>query len=202
MAAEAYAEVIGTPYACWLGAVGTVAPLIDDDEDSFDEAWVQLGTNGINNQGTDGVTVNLGRTTTDYTPAGETLPVKSWTTDEKATVAVSLVDLTVEQFAAVMDDAAVTNVTASTGHAGEKSFSLIRGVAVHYYALLVRGLSPYDDGTGLQAQYEFARVYQSGSQAPKYLKGTPAELACEFTISGTVNGQDPALYRAQDAART
>lgn len=202
MAAEAFAEVIGTPYAAWLAPVGTVAPNIDALESAFDEAWVELGTNGINNQGSDGVTVNLGRTTQEFTPAGGTLPVKSWTTDEKITVALSLVDLTVEQFAAVMDDAAVTTVGAASGHAGSKSFNLIRGINVAYYALLVRGLSPYDDGTGLNAQYMFSRVYQSGSQAPKYLKGTPAELALEFTICGDVLGHDPAIYQAQNAAHT
>lgn len=202
MAAEAFAEVIGTPYDAWLGPVGTAAPDVDALVADIDPAWVNLGTNGINNQGSDGVTVNLGRTTQEFTPAGGTLPVKAWTTDEKITVALSLVDLTVEQFAAIMDDAAVTSQSAASGHAGAKSFSLIRGVNVHYYALLVRGLSPYDDGTGLNAQYVFSRVYQSGSQAPKYLKGTPAELALEFTICGDVLGNDPAIYDAETAART
>jgi hypothetical protein len=202
MTAEAYAEVIGTPYSTWLAPVGTDAPAIDTDEADFDPAWVELGTNGIMNQGSDGVTVNLGRTTQDFTPAGGTLPVKSWTTDEKLTVAFSLVDVSVEQFAAVMDDAAVTTISAASGAAGQKRISLVRGIAVKYYALLVRGISPYDDGTGLSAQYEFTRVYQSGSQAPKYLKGTPAELACEFTICGDINDNDPAQYAAEEAART
>lgn len=198
MAAEAYAEVIGTPYDVWLAPVGTAEPAINIAEAAFDPAWLLLGTNGINNQGSAGVTVNLGRTTQDWTPQGGTLPVKSWTTDEKATVDFSLVDMTVEQFAAVMDDAAVTSIAPASGngHIGKKSFSLIRGISVHYYAMLVRGLSPYDDGTGLNAQYMFSRVYQSGSQAPKYLKGTPAELAAQFTISGDVSGHDPALYSA------
>jgi hypothetical protein len=202
MSAEAFAEVIGTPYEAWVGAVGTVAPAIDTDPADFDPAWLELGTNGINNQGSEGVTVNLGRTTQDWTPAGGTLPVKSWTTDEKLTVAMGIVDLTVEQFSAIMDDAAVTTVAAGSGTAGQKSFSLVRGIQVHYYSLYVRGLSPYDDGSGLQAAYEFSRVYQSGSQSPKYLKGTPAELALEFTICGDVNGNDPALYRAANAPRT
>lgn len=197
MAAEAFAEVIGSPYEAWLGAYGTPMPQPDDPESAFNPGWVELGTNGINNQGTEGVTVNLGRTTSDWTPAGGTLPVKSWTTDEKATVALSLVDLTIEQFAAVMDDAAVTTTGPASGHAAKKAFSLIRGINVHYYALLVRGISPYDDGTGKNAQYLFTRVYQSGSQAPKYVKGTPAELACEFTICGDVNAIDPAIYEAE-----
>lgn len=201
MSAAAFAEVIGSPYAAWVGPVGTPPPAIDAAIGAFDPGWKILGTNGIDNQGTEGVTTNLTRTVNDFTPAGGTLIVKSWVTDEKPTVALSVVDLTVEQFAIVMDDAAITTVAASTGIAGQKSISLVRGVNVHYYALLVRGISPYDDGTeSMNAQYEFTRVYQSASQAPKYLKGTPAELACEFTVCGDVAGNDPALYRAQNAA--
>lgn len=199
MTAEAFAEVIGTPYAAWAGPVGTVAPDIDDAPGM---GWVELGTNGIDNQGSKGVTVTLGRTQTHFTPAGGTLPVKSWTTDEAITVDMSLVDLTVEQFSLIMDDAAITTVPAASGVAGQKSMKLVRGVAVKYYAVLVRGLSPYDDGSGLNAQYEFSRVYQSASQAPVYLKGTPAELAVQFTVCGDVLGHDPALYRAQTAPDT
>lgn len=199
MTAAAFAEVIGTPYTAYLGPVGTAVPKINATDAAIQLAgWLLLGTNGINNQGSSGVTVNLGRTTTDFTPAGGTLPVKSWTTDEKITVDLSLVDMTIEQVAAVMDDAAVTTTPAASGIAGKKSISVIRGIAVHYYALLVKGLSPYDDGTGMQAQWAFSRVYQSGSQAPKYMKGTPAELACSYTICGDVLGHDPAIYEAQN----
>lgn len=197
MPAEAYAEVVAAPYTAWVAPVGTAAPAVDAAPAA---GWFQLGTNGEDNQ-SDGVTVNLGETIQEFKPAGKTLPVKAWRTDEKLTVDFSLADVSVEQFAKIMDDAAITTVAAATGVAGEKSFSLIRGVQVHTYALLVRGLSPYDDGTGVfVAQYEFSRVYQSGSQAPKYALDNPSVLACEFTILGDIAGNDEAIYRAQDAA--
>lgn len=202
MTAQAFAEVVGTPYTALVAPVGTLAPNIKTALADIDPTWVELGTNGINNQGTDGVTVNLGRTQSSFTPAGGTLPVKSWTTDEAITVAGSLVDLTVEQFALILDDAAITTIAPASGVAGSKSISLVRGISVQYFALLVRGLSPYDDGTGLNAQYVFSRVMQSAQQQPKYLKGTPAELAWEFTICGDVDGNDPAIYDAEDAAPT
>lgn len=204
MTAAAFAEVVGSPYSVYVAPVGTPAPALDAAESSFSPVnWFLLGTNGINNQGTAGVTVNLGRTTTDFTPAGGTLPVKSWTTDEKITVGGSLVDVSIEQFAMILDDATITTVAAGSGNPGHKSINLVRGVNVHYYALLVRGISPYDDGTGtMKAQYAFSRVFQSASQQPKYLKGTPAELAWEFTISGDVAGNDPAVYDAQNAAHS
>lgn len=202
MTAAAFAEVVGSPYTVYAAPVGTVAPALDALEATFSPTnWFKLGTNGVNNQGTAGVTVNLGRTTAQFVPAGGTLPVKAWTTDEKITVAGSLVDVSVEQFAEILDIATITTVAAATGTPGHKSINLVRGVNVHYYALLVRGISPYDDGSGtMNAQYMFTRVYQSGSQSPKYLKGTPAELAWEFTISGDIAGNDPAIYDAQTAA--
>lgn len=202
MSAEEYAEVIGTPYAVWVGPVGTATPALDDDEEDFDPGWAIIGTNGINNQGANGVLLGLGRTLTHFTPAGGTLPVKSWVTDEALTVGGSVVDTTVEQMAAILDDAAITSQVAGTGTPGYKKISLVRGVAVKYFALLVRGLSPYDDGSGLNCQYQFARVFQSASQSLQYQKGTPAEVAWEFTIAGTVLGEDPAQYLAQTAART
>jgi hypothetical protein len=202
MTAEAFAEVVGTPYVVYVGPVGTAAPDLDTDESAFDAAWKLLGTNGIDNQGANGVTVGLGRTQTHFTPAGGTLPVKSWTTDEAITVGGSVVDTTVEQMATILDDADITSQAAGSGTPGYKKISLVRGVAVEYFALLVRGLSPYDDGSGLNAQFEFARVFQSASQSFAFLKGTPAEVAWEFTIAGTVNGDDPAQYLAQNAPRT
>lgn len=201
MAAEEFAEVIGTPYDVWTGPVGTPFPDVDTPVVSFDAAWFHMGTNGIDNQGSDGVTVNLGETISNFTPAGGTLPVKGWRTEEAVSVAFSLVDLTVDQLAVVMDDAEITTVAATTGHAGKKSMSLIRGIQLAYFAVLVRGLSPYDDGTGLIAQWKFSRCYQSANQAPKYVKGTPAEVACEYTICGTVNADDPGLYDGQTAAK-
>lgn len=200
MSAAAYAEVIGSPYAVWLGPLGTAFPAIDADPDT---PWALLGVNGINNQGTEGVTVSVGSTESDFTPQGGTLAVKGWRTAEKLTLAFSIADLSIETFAAILDDATITTVAAGAGQAGEKSISLVKGIELEYVALLARGISPYDDGSNtFNAQYEFTRVGQTATQAPKYVKGTPAELACEFTIYGDVNGNDPAAYRAQTAVAT
>jgi hypothetical protein len=200
MAAQKYAEVVGTPYSVYVAAVGTAFPAVDAVPGT---GWTLLGVNGINNQGDVGVTVNLGETTSDFTPAGDTLPVKEWRTAEALSVQFSLVDTTVEAFSAILDNAVITTVAPTTGAGGYKSIKLKRGITVATYAVLVRGLSPYDDGSGtFNAQYEFTRCSQSGSQAPKYVKGTPAELAVEFKILGDVSGTDPALYLAQTAAHS
>lgn len=200
MTAAAYAEVIGSPYDVWVSPVGTAEPALDALVATFDPAWFHLGTNGINNQGTGGVTVGTARTQTSFTPGGSTLEVKSWTTDEKLTVGGSVVDTTIEQVSKILDDATITTVAAGTGNPGHKSIPLVRGVNVKYFALLVRGISPYDDGSGtLNAQFVFRRVFQSASQQLKYVKGTPAEVAWEYTVSGTIGLSVPAIYDAQTA---
>jgi len=201
MTAAPFAEVVGSPYTVWVASVNAAAPALDATDASLTPTWTILGTNGINNQGSGGITVNLGETVSEFTPAGLTLPVKAWRTDEKLTVDGSVVDVTVEQFSTILDQTTITTVAAGTGNPGHKSIKLVRGVDMKYFSLLVRGISPYDDGTGtMKAQYVFTRVYQSGSQSPKYLKGTPAELAWEFTICGNIQGFDPAVYDAQTAA--
>lgn len=199
MAAQKYAEVVGTPYSVYVAPVGTAFPNIDAAPST---AWTQLGVNGINNQGANGVVVNLGETVSDFVPAGSTLPVKSWRTDEAMSVAFSLVDMTIEAMSTILDNALITTVAATTAVGAYKSIKLKRGINVATWALIVRGLSPYDDGTGLNAQYNFTRVSQAGSQAPTYVKGTPSELAVEFKIMDDVSGQDPGLYLAQTAAHS
>lgn len=202
MTAEAYAEVIGSPYAVWVAPVGTTFPKIDSPSASFDPAWFELGTNGIDNQGSKGVTIAAGaQTISSFKPNGGTLKVKDWRTDEDPTVQFSLVDTTVETVAKILDDATITTTPAASGVAGQKSVSIIRGVYVKYFAVLCRGISPYDDGTGLNAQWEFARCAQTATSSLAYVLGTPAEVDCQFDIRGTVNGSDPAMYRGQtDAA--
>lgn len=193
----AYAEVLGVPYAAWVAPVGTVFPKVDV---APAVAWKEFGTNGVDNQGTNGVTTNLAETISSFKPGGKTLKIKDWRTEEDITVQFGIVDLTVETLSQILDDTAITTTAAATGVAGEKSISLVRGVPVAYYALLLRGLSPYDDGTGFVAQWEFTRVCQTGSQAINYVPGTPAEAACEFSVRGDVGTNDPAVYRAQTAA--
>lgn len=191
-------EIIAAPYQLWVAPTGTTMPKVDDLESAFGASWVLLGTSGDRSYTDTGVQLSRQETDQSFTPAGSTMPVKAWTTAEDLKLSVTLADLTVEQFALIIDDAAVTTVAAGVGVAGEKSFSLVHGIQKHEYALLARGLSPY--GETFNAQYEFPRMYQSGSQQPTYSKQNPAELLAEFTILDTIDATDPALYRAQNAA--
>jgi hypothetical protein len=197
MAAQKFAEVVGNPYDVWVAAAGTAFPAIDAVPGG---GWTKFGTNGSQNQASKGVTVNIAETINSFRPAGDTLIVKDWRTAEDPNVQFGLVDTTVETLSQILQNATITTVAATTALAGQKSIKLKQGFNVTYFALLVRGLSPYDDGTGLNCQWEFTRVAQTGSQAITYVAGTPAEVDCEFSIRGDVTGQDPAIYRAQTGA--
>lgn len=201
MAPAAYAEVIGNPYEIWVAPVGTAFPDVDEAPTGD---WEEFGTNGINNQGDGGVTLTIGGgSVSKFTPAGGVLPVKGWRTEQAMAVTFSVVDTTVEELAKILDSAAVTSTAAASGVPGKKSVSLELPIELEYVSLLARGLSPYDDGGGsMIAQYKFTRVSQEGDIAPVYQKGTPAELACTFGVYGDVEGNDPAVYEAQDADAT
>jgi hypothetical protein len=187
-------EIVCAPYTLFVAPVGTAPPAIDDEETDFDADWFKLGTSGPQNYDDAGVTVNVNETTDSFTGAASTLAIKAWRTAEEITVGANLADLSIEQFAKILDDAAIVTTAKAHDVAGHKRISLVRGVQVKEFAVLARGLSPYDEA--LNAQYEFTRAYQSENQAPQYNKAV-AMLAAQFSVLDTINGDDPALYDAQ-----
>ena len=168
-------EIIGAPLTLWLAPVGEAFPAVDEDPGGN---WVKVGTSGDANYDPEGVTVTHNQTIETATPAGRTGAVKAWRTEEQLMAAVTLWDVSLEQYAAALNDAAVATVAAGVGTAGTKTIGLSQGQDVALYALLARGVSPY--GNGLTSQYQMARCYQSGSPAVQYRKGQPAGLALEF----------------------
>jgi len=172
-------EIIASPLTLFVAVVETAFPKIDDSEEAFAEGWFKLGALGAKNYTDDGVTVTTSQTIETFTGAGGTAPRKAFRTEEGLAMPFTLVDLSPEQFAKVMDEAEITTVAAAEGVAGEKSFSLLRGTQVQQYALLARGESTVDNG--LFKQYEWPTVFQSGDPSPVYTKGEPAGLDVEFT---------------------
>lgn len=169
------AEILAAPYTAYVGPVGATFPDVDGAPSG---SWFLLGTSGTLNYDDPGVTVTSNETMNTFTGAGGTAPRKAWRTAEEFIVAFSLVDLSPEQHAKVLDDAAITTTAAGSSQAGEKAFSMKRGIQVHVYALLLRGLSPVDPA--LVSQYEVATCYQAANFAPAYSKANPAMLAVEF----------------------
>lgn len=172
------AEVIAAPFTAWVGAPGTQMPELSSEEGEFASGWTKLGTSGDKNYSEAGVTVTHTQTQGQFVSAGGITPRKKWRTDEGMQVAFDLVDLSPKQYALVMDNAKVTTVT---GAEGEQSFELKRGIKVHVFALLLRGVSTLNEEK--VGQYEIATCVQMANPAPKFaLKGGPAMLATQWDV--------------------
>lgn len=170
-------EIVAAPYTIYLAAVGTAFPNVDTAPSG---SWTKLGTSGTKNYSEDGVSVTHSQTIDKFTPVGGTGARKAWRTAESMTIEFTLVDLSTEQYAKILNDATVTTVASSTGIPGTKSFNTQQGTTVALFALLARGVSTVSDT--LAAQYQVAMCYQAGNPAPVYKKGQPAGLACQFDV--------------------
>ena len=93
-------------------------------------------------------------------------------------LSLTLWDMTLEQYSYAMNGNEVATTAAGTGTAGFKALGLSRGHQVTEFALLLRGLSPYDPA--MNAQYEVPRAVDAGNAQPVFTKGSPAALALEF----------------------
>jgi hypothetical protein len=76
---------------------------------------------------------------------------------------------------------------------------MFRGTQVAGYAVLVRGISPFNDA--FVAQYEVPACHQMGSPAPNFSKQNPSELALEWHAYELTVG-NLCVFRAQSATHT
>lgn len=166
-------EVIVAPLTVWVAPVGTAFPVTNANPPG---TWFKLGTNGTKNYDEKGVTVTHHETVNTFTPAGSTAPRKAFRVSEALTIEFELVDLTIEQYAKVLNDATV-NVT--VGPPATKDINLLQGLNVTTFALLARGNSPINDS--LPSQYQVPVVFESAEPSVVYSKGAPAALDVQFT---------------------
>lgn len=179
--------LVAYPLTIYVAELETTFPDIDDAEGAFDSDWFKIGTAGPLDYGDGGTTVTHSQTIETFTGAGSTAPRKAFRTEEGLVLAFTLHDISPEQYAMVLDDAAITTVSAAPGTAGEKSFEVLRGLNVQQFALLARGQSPVDNS--LNMQLEWPTVYQSGEISHAYDKGTPVGAAVEFTALEVTPGE-------------
>lgn len=180
-------EIIGAPFTLWVAPVGTAFPLIDVAPAG---PWKMVGTSGDLSQTEEGVTVSHSQAFNTPRSAGSTGPRKAFRTEEDLVVSLTLMDMSLEQYALAMNGNEVATTAAGVGTAGFKALKLHRGVNVATMALLVRGPSAYGDD--FKAQYQVPVVFQSGSPEPVLTKGEPAGLALEFTAI-----EDPSAATAE-----
>jgi len=170
-------EMIMSPYEVWIAPVGEAFPAVDTAPSGN---WALLGTNGKKNISDDGVVVTHEQTLSEHRNVGSTGAIKVGRTEESLTVELTLEDLSIEQYAKVLNNATVTTVAAGTGVPGTKEIPLRQGIDVSTFAMLVRGKSPYGDT--FYMQYELPVVYQADNPAPAFKKGEVAGLKLSFKV--------------------
>lgn len=170
-------EIIGAPLTLWVAPVGTAFPLINA---APAPEWVKVGTNGDRSYENGGVTVTHGKSYDKVRTAGASGPIKAFLNEEDLMFGLTLLDITLEQYQLALNGNAITTVAPGAGTPGTKKIGLSEDVGrTKEYALLARGLSPYNEA--LAMQYCVPRCYQSGAPAPVFRKGgTGAGLALTF----------------------
>jgi hypothetical protein len=195
-------ELIASPFEVWLAPVGTTFPDVDADPAG---PWALLGVNGAYDIDSGGITVTHAQEVNIYRGLKGTGPLKAFRTSEDLKLAFTLHDLSLEEYAKIINKAPADVDTSGTtaGGATTRSLNLHQGPNIQNFALLARGASPYDDDN-FAMQYQVPKVYQSGSPAPVFQKGIPAGLALEFTaledLNATTEEERFGTLVAQDTA--
>lgn len=174
--AEPY-EILASPFEVYLAPVGEAMPDVDTAPAGN---WELLGTNGADNQGEDGVTVEHSQTINVFRGGKSTGAIKAWRTEEGLKIGLILHDVTAETYAKALNDATVTDTAPGAGTPGTRSIPLRRGVTVATHALLCRSLDGSAYGDSFAMQYEVPKVYIDGNAATVYRKGQPAGLRFDF----------------------
>lgn len=185
---EAPFEIIAGPGQVWLAPVGEAFPAINAAPAGN---WVDLGeTDG-------GIEIAFPQEIKELETDQAFFPKKPIRVKQRCTVKFSLAELTLENFARVLNGVTVTDTPAGAGTPGHRSIPLQGSSSVKQYALLIRGPSPYGDW---YLQFELDRVYQQGEPTTRFVKDDKSVLATEWNcLEGSTTNQVGVL-RAQDAA--
>jgi len=170
-------EIIGAPLTLWVAPVGTAFPTIAAAPGA---GWTKVGINGDRSYENGGITATHGKAYDKVRTAGASGPVKAFLSEEDLMFGVTLLDITLETYQLALNGNTITTVAPAAGQPGTKRIGLSESVGrTKEYALLARGLSPYNEA--LAMQYCVSRCYQSGAPAPVFRKGgTGAGLALQF----------------------
>lgn len=169
-------EVIGAPLTVFIAPINTAFPTIGAAPAA---GWVRLGTNGDRNYDNSGVQVQHAKSYSKVRTAGASGAVKAFLTEEDLMFRVTLLDVTMEQYAYALNNNTVTTTAPASGQPGNRAIGLSEDVGrTAEFALLARGISPYNPA--LFMQYEIPRCFQSGAPQPVFRKGEPAGLLLQF----------------------
>ena len=192
-------EIIMSPFEVYLAPVGEAFPLINAVPAGN---WALLGTNGKVNQSEDGITLTHSQTLNPHRTSGTTGPVKVVRSEEELLISMVLEDLSLEQYAKLLNNIAVSDTPAGVGTAGFRDITLRQGPDVSTFALLCRGKSPYGDAWNMQ--YQVPIVYQNDNPAPAFSKAGASGLQATFAaledLSAATDAERFGKLVAQDAA--
>jgi hypothetical protein len=202
---QPYQIVVG-PVVLYTAPVGEAYP---DSQDTPGGNWARLGSaSGIfSSHSEEGVSIELSQAVTKHRVDGETLPVKATRQEEDTIIRVNIFDLTPANFTKYLAGTSAAAVAASSGVPGSQTLGLTRGLVVYERALLIRGaISPNDDGSGLNLQWEFPRVFQNGNATIVHNKVDKAGLAFEWHVlidlSASTADQRGGRFISQTAAQS
>ena len=170
-------NIVNGPLSLYFASVGTTFPLVDDDPPT---GFTLIGTSGAKNYMEDGVAVAMNQSIEMFRGLGSTTALKAFRTEEDLVITVQMADLTLSEVRRALNENAVTNTPAASGIPGTDEIKLDRGVDVNTIALLVRGIGKSAQFEGGNLQFEFDKVYESGSQELTFVKGEPAGVLLEF----------------------
>jgi hypothetical protein len=181
-------EIIAGPAKVYLAPTGSVFPDVDETPDPDD--WTDLGdTKG-------GVSVSHDESIKLLRVDQSTGPVKAIRDEESLIVAFALADLTLENYALILN-----NVVVSIGGPApaDRNIPLRQGFDVAEFAMLIRGPSPYMDG---DSQFEIPVVVQTGKPKVVFVKDDEAVLDTEWNALEDPNSQSDdekfGILRARD----
>ena len=188
-------ELVAGPMSLYVAVVGQAQPEISATPPA---AWMILGYS----LSEDGLVVNPEETVNKQKTLDSPQTKKLFRSEDDLTLTCTLLDLTVEALARVMNGKAVITTAAGSGAGGYREITLGRGFDVKMYAVLARGMSPYGDN--FNAQYWIPNAYVS-SGGPTYVKGEAAGLELEimcvnYDLGSSVRGYG--RYRGQNALPT
>ncbi|MEO0589116.1 MAG: hypothetical protein AAFZ11_01000 [Pseudomonadota bacterium] len=187
----AFEEIVAGPLSVYIAPVGTTFPTMDAAPSGD---WALLGTNGDASYSEEGVEVMHDASFNKVRTAGAAGSVKALLDTEDFMLRLTLVDITLEEYARALNDNTVATTAAGSGTMGFKRAGLSRNAGKHAaseFALVARGISP--EVETLPLQYCVPRVFNSANAQPVFRRGQPARLALSLEAL-----HDPAASSASE----
>lgn len=174
MATSPFSMVVG-PGELYVAPTGESFPSVDETPEGN---WSKLGADGSRSFTEDGLTISNEQSLSERYVVGSTGARKAVRTQETMSVSGTLVDLTIENIAKILNDASVTETDEGASQIGTHEVDVYRGGDVNQFAVLIRYDSPYGDTW--QTQVEIPVMYSSGNLEYTLNKET-SEVSFEFT---------------------